>query len=183
METRRPAAFLGRSVAELTQPNGAVLGSDADAGLAQPMRRAMRKRVAGPCYEDYYTIIDENADGTIAKATGWLVPTCLWGPSAIPDHLDGLPNRQICDGLRFETKRDRSESAELERAVHHARLFRIFFLRARTKSRSLRACSDKRSRADSSFARHRGPVSQAVCHAAANSTGGFVARASMRVPA
>ena len=75
------------------------------------------------------------------------------------------------------------ESAELERAVHHARLFRIFFVRARAKSRSLRARCDRRSRADSSFARQRGPVSQAVCHAAAKSTGRFVARASMRVSA
>jgi|SRR5215467_9103800 len=35
------------------------------------------KRRAGPCYEDYYIIIDQNAHGTIARATGRLHPVCL----------------------------------------------------------------------------------------------------------
>jgi hypothetical protein len=99
---------------------------------------------------------------------------------------------ELCGSLQREPSRTQAPRAaspmvldqtDKLSGVGQARPFRIVFVRARTKLRSFRARCDKRSRAEPNFARHRGPLSQAVCHAAANSTGRFAVSASMSVSA
>jgi len=66
------------------------IGSDAKDAIAQAARGGFQlttstsdsielvwKRHAGPCGETYLIVIDQNADGTIAKTTGRLHPICL----------------------------------------------------------------------------------------------------------
>ena len=66
------------------------LGSDAKDAIAQATRGGFQlttstsdsfellwKRHAGPCEERYLIVIDQIADGTIAKTTGRLHPICL----------------------------------------------------------------------------------------------------------